>query len=332
MGDYPDYTGNFTHTNVTDTGSMYAILQHTNLKHLSLVEVAGYTANAFRIIIDRERVNVAGYSAFEWPMHHEEQFANLGVRTRYEGGPTSVPPTPEELERALELIQGSLDRGIPVMAWDLFVPDFGIIYGYNDEARTLRCRHITKDGELPYDKLGRGQAPELYVIAMAEIIAVDKRTMLRGALQLAIRHAREQGHMRENSHYRNGLAGYDAWIEAFGRRNVEIYGNSLHGVLHYDQRMFAAAFMKQVAKELQGESAADKQLRFLAEQAAVYYGNVANNFANFVTQFPFPKGGDPNDSEEAAAAIRLLTKAKSEEEQGVASLEQMLRILDEQVE
>ncbi|GAA0399310.1 hypothetical protein [Paenibacillus motobuensis] len=332
MGNGSDYTRNFTHTNVTDTGSMYSILQHTDLKHLSLVEVVGYTANAFRIIIDRERVNVAGYSAFEWPMHHEEQFANLGVRTRYEGGPTSMPPTPEELERALELIQWSLDRGIPVMAWDLFVPDFGIIYGYNDETRTLRCRHVTKDGELPYEKLGRGQAPELYVMAVTETIVVDKRTMLRGALQLAVRHAHEQGYKRENSNYRNGLAGYDAWIEAFGHRNVEVYGNSLHGVMHYDQRVFAAEFMKQVSTELQGESAADKQLRFLAKQAAVHYDNVANNFTKFVMQFPFPKGGDPNDSEEAAAAIRLLTKARSEEEQGVTLLEQMLRILDEQVE
>ena len=105
-----------------------------------------------------------------------------------------MPPTPEELERALELIQWSLDRGIPVMAWDLFVPDFGIIYGYNDETRTLRCRHVTKDGELPYEKLGRGQAPELYVMAVTETIVVDKRTMLRGALQLAVRHAHEQGY------------------------------------------------------------------------------------------------------------------------------------------
>ncbi|RKN84535.1 hypothetical protein [Paenibacillus ginsengarvi] len=332
MGNRPDYTRNFSHTNITDTGSMYSILQHTALKHLSLVEVAGYTANAFRIIIDRERVNVAGYSAFEWPLHHKEQFENLGVSTRYEGGPTSMPPSPEELERALELIQWSLDRGIPVMAWDLFVPDFGVIYGYNDETRTLRCRHVTKDGELPYEMLGRGQAPELYVIAVTETMAVDKRTMLRGALKLAVRHAREQGYKREDSNYRNGLAGYDAWIEAFGHRNVEVFGNSLHGVMHYDQRLFAAEFMKRVSAELQGESGADKQLGSLAGQAAVHYDKVADNFAEFVKRFPFPKGGDPNDAEEAAAAIRLLTETRFEEEQGVVLLEQMLLLLDELAE
>lgn len=323
-----DYTNNFQHTNLTDTGSIYSILQYTDLKHLSLVEVAGYTANAFRIIIDRERVNVAGYSAFEWPLHHQEQFANLGVSTRYEGGPTEIPPTPEELERALDMIQWSLDRGIPVLAWDLFVPEFGMIYGYDDESRTLRCRDITKDGELPYEKLGRGQVHELYVMAVTETQPVDKRTMLHGALKLAVRHAREQGYKREESQYRNGLAGYDAWIEAFGKRNVEAYGNTLHGMYVFDQRVFAAEFLKRIAAEWQGDSAADVQLKSLAERAAVHYDRVADHFNEFVTLFPFPKGGEPNDPEQAASAIRILTAARAEEEQGVELLEAMLGVLE----
>ncbi len=331
MGQRPDYTNNFTHTNVTDTGSIYSILQYTERKDLSLVEVAGYTTNAFRIIIDRERVNVAGYSAFEWPLHHQEQFANLGFRTRYEGGPTEIPPTQEELERALELIHWSLDRGIPVLAWDLFVPEFGIIYGYDDEARTLRCRDITKDGELPYEKLGRGQVHELYVMAITDTLPADKWTMLHGALRMAVRHAREQGYKREHSQYRNGLAGYDAWIEAFEKRNVEVYGNTLHGLYVYDQRLFAAQFLKQIAAELQGESAAAKRLRLLAGQAAVHYDNVADRLGEFVVRFPFPKGGDPNDAEQAAAAIRLLAEARAEEEQGVELLEEMLTVLDNTV-
>jgi hypothetical protein len=328
MAKRPDYTSNFTHTNLTDTGSMYSMLQYTDRKDLSLVEVAGYTANAFRIIIDRERVNVAGYSAFEWPLHHREQFANLGFDTRCVGGPTEIPPTPEELERALELIQWSLDRGVPLLAWDLFVPEFGIIYGYDDEARTLRCRDITKDGELPYEKLGRGQVHELYVMAVTGMKLVGKRTMLHGALRMAVSHAREQGYKREHSPYRNGLAGYDAWIEAFGKRNVEAYGNTLHGMYIYDQRLFAAEFLKRIADEIQGEAPEERLLKMLAGQASVQYDNVADRLAEFVARFPFPKGGDPNDPVQASAAIRHLSEARAEEEKGVELLEEMLKVLD----
>lgn len=327
MGNLPNYTHHFTHTNVTDTGSMYSILQYTARKDLSLVEVAGYTANAFRIIIDRERVNVAGYSAFEWPLHHREQFANLGFQSRYEGGPTEIPPTPEELERALALVQSSLDRGVPVLAWDLFVPEFGVIYGYNDDTRMLRCRDITKDGELPYEKLGRGQVHELYVMAVTETLPIDKRSMLKGALELAIRHAREQGYKREDSPYRNGLAGYDAWMEAFGKRNVDVYGNALHGVYVYDQRLFAAEFLKRIAAEWEGDTAADGKLRSVARQAAAHYEQVADRLAAFVVRFPFPKGGDPNDREQADAATALLAEAKAAEAQGVERLEEMLELL-----
>ncbi|MDF2962661.1 MAG: hypothetical protein K0S39_4396 [Paenibacillus sp.] len=323
----PDYTNNYTHTSLTDTGSIYSMLQYTMLKDLSLVEVAGYTANAFRIIIDRERVNVAGYSAFEWPLHHQEQFANLGVQTRYEGGPTEMPPTPEELERALKMIQSSLDRGIPILSWDLFVPEFGVIYGYDDETRTLRCRDITKDGEISYEKLGRGQVHELYVMAITEISPVDKRTMLKGALELAVRHARFQGYKREESQYRNGLAGYDAWIEAFGRRNVDVYGNTLHGLYIYDQRLFAAEFLNRIAVGWVKETAKDTRLKKHAEQAALHYNNVADQLAKFVIRFPFPKGGAPNDPGQAEAAVALLTEARAEEEKGVEQLEAMLDVL-----
>ncbi|CAM3594591.1 hypothetical protein [Marinicrinis lubricantis] len=325
----PDYTNNFTHTNLTDTGSIYSMLQYTDRKDLSLVEVAGYTANAFRIIIDRERVNVAGYSAFEWPMHHQEQLANLGFQTRYEGGPTEIPPTPEDLERALEMIAWSLDRGIPLLSWDLFVPEFGIIYGYDDESRTLRCRDISKDGELPYEKLGRGQVHELYVLALTDPIPTDRRTMLLGALRMAVSHARKQGYKREDSPYRNGLAGYDAWIEALQRHNVDVFGNLLHGMYVYDQRLFAAEFLRQIAANYEGLTAAETdEIRQIAGDAAVHYDRVADHLAEFVTRFPFPQGGDPNDPAEAAEAVRILTDARSNEEQGVEVLERMLKVLE----
>mgnify|MGYP001362355374 CR=1 FL=1 len=327
MGSRPDYTHRFTHTNVTDIGSMYSILQYTERKDLSLVEVAGYTANAFRIIIDRERVNVAGYSAYEWPLHHKEQFANLGFRTRYEGGPTEIPPTPEELERALEMVQESLDRGVPVLAWDLFVPEFGVIYGYDDASRTLRCRDITKDGELPYEKLGRGQVHELYAMAITGHDPVSKRDMLKGALELAVRHAHSQGYKRENSQFRNGLAGYDAWIEAMSCRNVDVYGNALHALYVYDQRLFATEFLKRIADEWDGDSAGDEQLRSLASQAGGRYDAVADELAELTLRFPFPTGGNPNDPEQAEAAIANLTTARAAEEQGVAKLEEMLKLL-----
>lgn len=325
------FTKNYTNTHVTDIGSIYSILQYTERKDLSLVEVYGYTANAFRIMIDPEEVNIAGYSSYEWPYHHQEQFANLGVQTRYAGGPTDIPPTPEELQRALELIHWSLDRGIPVLAWDLFLPEFGIIYGYNDETRTLRCRDVMKDGELPYEKLGRGQVSELYVMAITEISPVYKKTMLRGALRMAVQHAREIRFKREHSRFRNGLAGYDAWIEAFGKRKIDVHGNTLHGFYLFDQRVYAAEFLKRVAEELKNGFAADRQLGLLAGQAAVHYDKVAGYFWEFTSRlFPFPKGGRPNDPEQAAAAIHILSKARAEEEQGVELLELMLRILEEQ--
>ncbi|CAG7652115.1 hypothetical protein PAESOLCIP111_06460 [Paenibacillus solanacearum] len=147
---------------------------------------------------------------------------------------------------------------------------------------------------------------------------------------MAVQHAYEQGYKREDSQYRNGLAGYDAWIEAFQKRNVEVFGNTLHGLYVHDQRMYAAEFMERIAIELQGEDEENQQLSSLAGQAARHYDKVSGCFGAFRNRFPFPKGGDPNDPEQAEAAIQLLTEARAEEGKGVGCLEKMLQILNNQ--
>ncbi|WP_127573061.1 hypothetical protein [Paenibacillus xylaniclasticus] len=67
----------------------------------------------------------------------------------------------------MALVRESIDRGIPVMAWDLFVPKFGVIYGYDDDVQKLRCKDVVKDDDLPYTKLGHGQIGELFVFGIS---------------------------------------------------------------------------------------------------------------------------------------------------------------------
>ncbi|GJM69655.1 hypothetical protein HMSSN036_18710 [Paenibacillus macerans] len=132
----------FTWSQNTDTIAIHSMLEYTGKAGMSLVDVMGYTAHAFRIIIDREAVEVGSYSAFDWPLHHTEQLQNLGFTVQTAGRPNHIPPTPAELEEALGFIQDSLDKGVPALGWDLFIPEWGVIYGYDDEKKNAslpRC-------------------------------------------------------------------------------------------------------------------------------------------------------------------------------------------------
>lgn len=316
----------FTWSRNTDTESIYSIIQYTDKRELSLTDIMGFSAHAFRIIIDRNEVEVGSYSYFDWPLRHGEAFCNIGFAVRTTGRQDHNPPTPEELETALEMIQMSLDNGIPALSWDLFIPEWGVIYGYDDEARTLRCRDVMKDGDLPYEKLGRGEVTELYLLTITDSVQVDRRTMLQGALKLALEHAHVQQFEGEQAGHRNGLAAFDAWIHAFERRAVDAFGNGVNTGKVCDAREFAVQFLHELAQEWSAEE--DEPLREIAREAAQQYAVVAGNLSVMREMFPFPHGGNPANDAEAERAIALLKEAKEAETQGVALLARMLEALE----
>ncbi len=314
----------------TDTIAIHSMIEYTDKKGMSLVEVMGYTAHAFRMIVDKEAVEVGSYSHFDWPFHHTEQLQNLGFTVRTIGEPNHIPPSPERLAEALDLIQTSLDNGIPALGWDLFIPEWGVIYGYDDENKVLRCRDVRKDGDLPYEKLGRGEVTELYVLTITGSRAVEKRTMLKGALKLAVDHAyRRQRFDDEQATHRNGLAAYDAWIEAFANRTVDPFGNGVNAAKIWDAREFASRFLLELAQHWEGASPQDERLRALAGEASEQYAVVAERLGEMRDMFPFPHGGEPNSDAQAERATALLREAKAAETSGIARLERMLEILEQ---
>ncbi len=315
----------------TDTSAIHSILQYTDKAGMTMTEVMGYTGHAFRIIIDKNEVEVGSYSFFDWKLRHAGAMANLGLSVRTTGQQTNTPPTPEELEEGIRFLHETLDRGIPALGWDLFIPEWGVIYGYDDDKRVFRCRDVRMDGDLPYEKLGRGEVTELYVLTVTGSQPVDKLTMLRGALRLAINHAHTQyAELLEGSH-RNGLAAYDAWIEAFENRTADPFGNSVNVGKVADAREFAARFLWELSEKEEGLASTDQgyEVTAIALQAAEQYGAVAERLAELRGMFPFPQGGEPREDAQAERAIRLLREAKAAEEQGVELLERMLEALGE---
>jgi len=315
----------YTWSKNTDTSAIHSMIQYTDKAGMSLIDVMGYTAQAFRIIIDRDAVEVGSYSAFNWPLYHTQQLLNLGFTVQTLGRPSHIPPTPEELAEAIASIQTSLDKGIPALSWDLFIPEWGLIYGYDDENKVFRCRDVRKDGDLPYEKLGRGEVTEMYMLTITGSQSIDKRDMLKGALQMAVNHAKEVE--RKDESHRVGLDAYEAWIEAFKRGTVDPFGNCVNTGKVWDARSFAAEFLSEISLNWKVEASRDEQLSDLAREASEQYAIVAQRLATMRDMFPFPHGGDPNSDEQAARALTLLQEAKAAETAGVALLERMLEAL-----
>ncbi|MCE5168450.1 RNA polymerase sigma factor [Paenibacillus profundus] len=330
-----------TFTWTSAASALHGLLSYTD-KEESLTRIMGLSGYAFRINICRGDVNIAGPTIYDFRDILSKGLRNLGFRARIvDAMPLKLGPntnlvdasmlTPEAkakrklheaLPEALNLIHDSIDRGLPVLSWDLFVPEFGLIYGYDDGARKLTAVECGKEEHIPYDHLGRGILEDLFVLAIDEPCITDERGQLKGALQLILDHY--HGREEQPQYSVHGLAAYDVWVEAFRGGTVEPNGNSYNIAVVQDARHYAAQFLNELSDTWQGgDAAADDRLRNLGKEAAGLYASMAEQLQELQQMFPFPAGGEPNEPEQAGRAITILQSVKALEEQSIVLLGQM---------
>ncbi|WP_159886919.1 hypothetical protein [Paenibacillus puerhi] len=307
--------------------SMYAILQYTDKKDAyTLVDLMGLSGHAFRINIHPQDVSPAGPTMFS-PTELLEKGLRILALTSEQLHGFRTPAPPEKLEEAVKFAQETIDRGIPAIGWSLFIPEFGVIYGYDDEKQELHCKDPSQDGPLPYSKLNELPLNFVFMLRVRDSIPVDRMQALQTALKNIVSFAHEEAPTLSKE-FRHGLAGYDAWIEAFRNRTVNPFGNAYNAEVVGDAREFAVQFLRSLPGTWSGETGLSSQMDALAEEAANHYEEVAEAFRVFQCLFPHPHGGEPNDTKNAEAAIALLERAKENETLGVAVLERLHKQLE----
>lgn len=326
----------------TAAGSIHRILTYTD-KTFSLPMVMGMTGQAFRISICPGDVHIGGPTSYNFEDILSRGLLNLGFRTRViDGLQKNIPgqnanladpflltdqakqkrALHKALPEALELIHHSIDRGLPALSWDIFIPEFGVIYGYDDEQQQLMASECGTDKAVPFDHLGRGILEDLFILTVEDSFHIDDRTMLQGALRMILDHY--HGKEEETPRTVRGLAAYQAWIEAFRDEAIEPNGHSYNVVFVQDARQLAAAFWNEIADSWKGFNELEtERIRSLSREAAVLYGDIARQLQPMRSLFPFPSGGEPNSTTSAEQAIPILESVLSLEQQAVSLLEAM---------
>lgn len=333
------------HTWITCAMALSGVIENTG-KKMSFPMVMGLSGHAFRLTVVPGEIHIAGPTMFDFTEVLQQGLRNMGfashVVNESKGTEHPAPNTnlvdpalispnarkkrelAQTLPEALELIHRSIDRGHPVLAWDLFIPEFGLIYGYNDEQKILyaadNCGH---NATVSYEDLGRGIVEELFVLSVGESSHIDQRAMLTQALESALNHYRVQEHSHGNAV--NGLAAYATWQEAYQQGSIEPNGNAYTTAVAHDARKNAALFWTELADTW--TDAAFDAIRPAMREASELYTEIAEQFAELCRLFPFPAGGEPNNPENSQQAIAILQTIEQREQEAVVLLEQMRNAL-----
>ncbi|WP_158606577.1 LamG domain-containing protein [Paenibacillus ginsengarvi] len=243
----------------------------------------------------------------------------------------------DTIQKTLEMIRESINRGIAVVGWNLDNYEHGLIYGYDDERQMLNIHDINarQGGELSYGDFGRrsrnGTAvePELFVLVLRErerkphinatrYTAEDDasyKQSLRAALSLAVRHMEDDSVTVEGR--RCGIAAFEAWIAAFEAGSAHPFFTSYNLLWITSTRQYVVPFFAQSAITHCMSLQDHKLQRYMLDLA----GFVMAGYQAWVKLrelFPFPKSADTTEPLLKAKAIRLLQEAREAE---IATLE-----------
>ncbi|MEK4363261.1 sigma-70 family RNA polymerase sigma factor [Paenibacillus sp. FSL M8-0212] len=307
----------------------------------SLPMVMGMSGLSFRLTILPQDIHIAGPTAYNFKEVLTRGLQHMGYRSHAvealasEAGLNANLVDPSMLEekakgkrllnprlvQALSLIRYSIHRGIPAVVWDLNIPEFGLIYGYDDAARTLYGTDFIKSGTIPYDHVGRGVNQEVFVLA-AESDGMIREMNLHAALTAVLAHYRgEDPYTLPNTV--SGLAVYAVWREALEYRRVEPNGHAYNIAVLWDARRYASEFFKELSLQWASTACYSSLIPFCL-QAEELYRNMSQKLNTLAELFPFPEGGLPDEKLHADQAISILLEVEELERAAVVVIKALL--------
>ena len=274
----------------------------------------GGTGHAFVINV-HEKVCPSGPTA--WVTGPMSGLAvNLGYEQDGVFSARSGPGFGEAASKAWAFARESIDAGIPVYGWELAIPEFYVIYGY-DETGYYFAGPMSDQGPMPkpWEHLGRSGIGVVELCSVRGTGRTDDVGAVRSALEFALRHAEGPKDWIFPG-YASGLAGYDLWISALEEGTAGGHGMAYNTAVWHECREHAAGFLREAAARLGGAHGG------ILRETAVRYSEVAGLLGEVETLYPM-RGMDPGHIEDAGRrrrAAALLSDARRAEGEGLAGL------------
>ncbi len=223
-------------------------------------------------------------------------------------------------QEAWDFVRNSIDQGLPCYGWELDVPDFYVIYGY-DQAGYYVSGPGCDDGKGPmsWQDLGRSEIQVVCVASVRRTEPADDHRAVRDALRYAVDHGRPKRHRGpDNAHV--GLDGFDAWIQAMETTTADTFGLAYNAAVWAECRRFAAEFLQEAGQRLRPEHGP------LLREATGCYQTVAENLKAVSDAYPFSsevKSHRIEPDDRATAATAALRRARQAEAAGLEVLAQL---------
>lgn len=306
---------------MTEVGCLKGCLAHLGVE-ITWPHLYGLTAYAF-VINMHESACPSGPTAWRSADLVAALLPNLGAQAEFALGGTHMGNLAEAQANAWEMARRHLDAGLPVYGWELGVPEFYVIHGYDHVGYYYNgpgCEDGA--GPKPWQELG---ATEIGVVCVAGLKPCPRATTKAAvidALDVALRFAEPDNPWRLEG-YQTGPAAFDVWANALASGIANEFGHRYCAAVWAECRHNAVRFLTELAEGLEGE------IGEAAQEALAAYRRV-NVLLGTVTQehIFLPPGQIAMDQTlQSAESASMLRQAGEAEAEGVRALRKLVAAL-----
>ena len=338
-----DVTPTKPHDGTTLVSSLNPLMQLVGQPEWSMARLQGVMGHAFQFQMTPGGGGVM-HDNLDWG-HAMSFIPDVGQFREFNASDSQpVDDLPSLKRDARDAVLGSLQRGIPALAWQPMSLEqkqsehpahhaycWGLIVGYNDADETYTIRHpfVSVDYTVRYDVLGPADPGGWFNVQIWEQPSTtDARELHLTALRNAVSFAHgtlytDENFVRPDGKRVNpyGFTAYETWSEAFESEDVPISpGGHHHPNVLGDRRAAAAAYMRELV-EIFPEAAE------VLETAATHYDREVHSVAALGRIIGAAYEDGAITAEQRAEARRLIAEALAADRAAVAQIQAALKLL-----
>ncbi|MBN1247913.1 MAG: hypothetical protein JXC32_09665 [Anaerolineae bacterium] len=256
---------------------------------------------------------------------------NLGYKINGVFGVKHRDDFPELQARAFEHVRQAIDQGYPCYGWELEIPEFYVIYGYDDAGPDYEGGYYFSgpgcdEGKGPksWKELGDTGIGVLEVYSVAPGEPADDVTTVKAALSFALEHAANPKEWIWED-YASGVNGFDNWIGALEAGKASDMGMRYNTGVWLECRQNAVGFLREAKARLPGRAGN------LFDEAAAHYQVVTDHLKKVSEICPWSYEADDEAvlpvNANSEAAVKALRTAREAEAAGLATLQKIVAVL-----
>jgi hypothetical protein len=248
---------------------------------------------------------------------------NIGYQIDGVFGMKTAADFAEKQKLAWEHAKSAMDQGLPCYGWELDVPEYYVVYGYDDTGYYFFGPGCDDGkGPKPWQELGDTGIGVIEMYSVKPGQAADDAQTVKEALAFALEHAASPSRWIFPK-YKAGLAGYDNWIRALESSAADGFGMAYNTAVWAECRGYAVLFLQEAKERLEGRGEA------LFDEAIDRYQAVHANLQKVAEAFPFlgMEPGHIKDPARVRTAIDALRTARNAEAGGLEALQRVVNEL-----